>query len=600
MLNFLPGYVLILLTVLFFLGFPRKTKKYDNVSVVIPAFNEEKSIEHVISVVKSISSINQIIVVDDGSTDNTYDIVSRIPGVLLLKHKRNKGKGSAMNTGLKRVDNDVILFLDADLCEINQKQVEAIINPILEGVADVTKTKFKRAAGRVTELTAKPLLQFFFPELGFDQPLSGQFATTKKFIDTIDLENDYGVDIGIILDAEAQGLKIVEVDIGSIVHDHSTLKELNHMANEVVRTIVDRAINYGRLTMVDDLGNSIRMEIMGLSLITFGIFGIFFIKFMNLIISLVIIAIGVIISIYYIARIVKMSIRVYRQSNLSSREMIVVFMKTHFPIVISIIILLFISASLLGSVNISENQISIEPISKNMVIPTSSHSNQSVDVRGPYIISNALENEQNLIRLPTSALNTLQANYGDYIYINDEKYQLEQSVNRENDLIRIPADAREALDVEPDTTIRDSDLKSEFEGSCIVHNINIDDMSNETINNITGVNLNTTNMSIGTYSTDESSVEMILTVYVNNTEIGKAAASVDMNNSYSIYINGIFEDSLRLNSTTNGSVFNMTYDNNTQVNVTLEPTNSSTNNRFANDESYVKFLNIHINDIGEN
>ena len=598
-MNFLPECVLILLTMLFFLGFGGKPKKYHNVSVIIPAFNEEKSIEHVINVVKSISSINQIIVVDDGSDDNTYDIVSHIPGVLLLHHKHNKGKGSAMNTGLKKVDNDVILFLDADLCEISKKQVEAIINPILNGDADITKTKFKRAAGRVTELTAKPLLQFFFPELGFDQPLSGQFATTKKFIDTIDLENDYGVDIGIILDAEAQGLKIVEVDIGSIVHDHSTLKELNLMANEVVRTIVDRAINYGRLTMVDDLGNSIRMEIMGLSLITFGIFGIFFIKFMNLIVSVAIIVIGLIISIYYIVRIIKMSIRVYRQSNLSSREMIVVFMKTHFPIIISIIILLFISASLLGSVSISSNQISIEPISKNMIIPTSSHSNQSVDIRGPYIISNALENEQNLIRLPTSALNTLQANYGDYIYINDERYQLDQSVNRENDLIRIPSDAREALDVEPDTTIRDSDLKSEFDGAYLVHNIDINDMSNETINNTTNVNLNTTNMSVGTYLTDDSTDEMVLTVYINNTEFVKTKASIEENATYSIYINGQIEDNLKINTTTNGSVFNMTYDNNTIVNVTMESTNSTSNVKFANDQSYVKFLNIHINDTSD-
>lgn len=596
MLNYLPEIVVILLAMLFFIHLPRKSKKYDSVSVVIPAFNEEATIKHVIETVRNVKSITQVIVVDDGSDDNTSSIVGKFSDVLLLSHRRNKGKGSAMNTGLKHVKNKVVLFLDADLSEITPSQVEAIITPIMEGRADVTKTKFKRSAGRVTELTAKPLLQFFFPELGFAQPLSGQFAATKSFLDNIDLENDYGVDIGIILDAEAQGMKIQEVDIGSIVHDHSTLQELNLMANEVVRTIVNRAINYGRLTMVDDLGNSIRMEIMGLSLITFGIFGIFFIKFMNLAISIVIIAIGIIISIYYILRIVRMSLRVYRQSNLSTRELLTVFMKTHFPIIISIIILLVLTFSVLGSVNITSNQISIEPVSKNMIIPTSSNSTQSVDVRGPYMLTNALENEENLIRLPNSALNTLGVQYGDYMYVNEQRYQLEQAVNRENDLIRIPKAAREALDVTPDTVIRDSDLKSVFEDAYLVRNIHLNDENLTNKNTTININTNTTNMSVGSYSIQNQTSEEILTVYVNNTEVGRCVAGIDENATYTVYINGVSQGNIKLNDSINGTVFNTMYDNNTVVNVTFEPSDGNTTMRFADDNSYVKFLNIHIND----
>ena len=244
-----------------------------------------------------------------------------------------------MKTGLKKVTNSIVLFLDADLSEINKYQVESIIQPILDGEADITKTKFKREAGRVTELTAKPLLNFFFPELNFDQPLSGQFAAIKSFLDNIDLEHDYGVDIGIVLDADAQGMRIEEVDIGNIVHEMSTLKELNIMANEVVRTIVDRAISYGRLTMVDDLGNAIRMEIMGLSLVTFGIFGIFFIKFMGTALSGIIILTGLLISLYYIFRIIRMSLKVYRQTKIPTIQIIKSFIHMHFPVVISIIIL---------------------------------------------------------------------------------------------------------------------------------------------------------------------------------------------------------------------------------------------------------------------
>ena len=594
MLQVIPIILIIIVSLLYFGD--KSSKVNDTVSVVIPAFNEEKSIKHVIDTVKQVKSITEIIVVDDGSTDKTYDIVSK-EDVVLIKHKINKGKGSAMKTGLKKVTNNIILFLDADLSEINKKQVESIIRPIIKGNADITKTKFKREAGRVTELTAKPLLQFFFPELSFEQPLSGQFAATKNFLDTIDLEKDYGVDIGIVLDADARGMRIHEVDIGNIVHEMSSLKELNLMANEVVRTIVDRAINYGRLTMVDDLGSSIRMEIMGLSLITLGIFGLFFIRFMTTWMSSFIIIIGLIISILYIIKIIKMSLRIYGQSKVSKKQIFKSFIHMHFPIVISIIILLLLTVSLVGSVTISSNQISIEPASKNLIISTSPEPHKGVDVRGPYTIENALENEEQLIRLPTSALSTLQSQYGDNIYINHEKYQLEQSLEGENDLIRMPELARSNLEVNPGDVIRDSDFKTKFENTQQVKNIKVDENTlDKNLNNTTiNVDINHTNASVGTEIKSQQLPEKILTVYVNDTEIGKILASVT-NTSYSIYLNEGYSDTIDLNSNTHGVIYNQTYKNST-IEVVLEDSGANTTTEFANDDSYVKFLNINIDNV---
>lgn len=594
MLQVIPIILIIIVSLLYFGD--KSSKVNDTVSVVIPAFNEEKSIKHVIDTVKQVKSITEIIVVDDGSTDKTYDIVSK-EDVVLIKHKINKGKGSAMKTGLKKVTNNIVLFLDADLSEINKKQVESIIRPIIKGNADITKTKFKREAGRVTELTAKPLLQFFFPELSFEQPLSGQFAATKNFLDTIDLEKDYGVDIGIVLDADARGMRIHEVDIGNIVHEMSSLKELNLMANEVVRTIVDRAINYGRLTMVDDLGSSIRMEIMGLSLITLGIFGLFFIRFMTTWMSSFIILIGLIISILYIIKIIKMSLRIYGQSKVSKKQIFKSFIHMHFPIVISIIILLLLTVSLVGSVTISSNQISIEPASKNLIISTSPEPHKGVDVRGPYTIENALENEEQLIRLPTSALSTLQSQYGDNIYINHEKYQLEQSLEGENDLIRMPELARSNLEVNPGDVIRDSDFKTKFENTQQVKNIKVDENTlDKNLNNTTiNVDINHTNASVGTEIKSQQLPEKILTVYVNDTEIGKVLASVT-NTSYSIYLNEGYSDTIDLNSNTHGVIYNQTYKNST-IEVVLEDSGANTTTEFANDDSYVKFLNINIDNV---
>lgn len=592
MFQILPWIMLVLVSLLFF----NNSNKYLNktVSVVIPAFNEEKSIAHVLETVQKISTITQVIVVDDGSTDNTSKIVSKFTDVILLKHEKNRGKGSAMKTGLKKVTNDIVLFLDADLSEINEYQIKSIIKPILEGNADITKTKFKREAGRVTELTAKPLLQFFFPELNFDQPLSGQFAAKKSFLDKIDLEHDYGVDIGIVLDADAQGMRIEEVDIGNIVHEMSTLQELNLMANEVVRTIVDRAINYGRLTLVDDLGNAIRMEIMGLSLVTFGIFGLFFIKYMGSVISALVILIGLIISIFYIFKIIRMSIRMYKQTKIPTLQIFKSFIRMHFPVVISVIILLLIVVSLLGSVNISPNEISIEPASKNLVISTVSQPSSSVDVRGPYIVESALENEQHLIRLPNSALNTLQAQYGDLIYIDGTSYQLEQAVNNENDLIRIPSDARKVLDVNLETVVRDRDLRGLFENAYMVRNIHKDDVANiEADGNQTKLDIiNETTVNVASQISTESRPAKVLSVYVNNTKVAQVTGSFE-EGSYLFSMNNVTWNEFYLNSSSAGLIFNDTY-NGYDVKVLLESNDGNSTNLFADSSSSLRFLNIDI------
>ncbi|MGZ7046856.1 MAG: glycosyltransferase, partial [Methanobacterium sp.] len=229
-----------------------------SVSIVIPAYNESSSVGNIIKIVKKLDIVNEVIVVDDGSTDDTAAIAEK-EGAIVIKHATNSGKGAALNTGFKNSKGDIVAFIDADLKNLTSDQVVKIIEPILDGKADITKTKFKRKAGRVTELTAKPLLKFFFPELNYEQPLSGQFAALRSFLNKIKFEEDYGVDVGIVLDADVRGVRIREVDIGKIEHKHSPIKGLNIMANQVVRTIVDRAIEYGRVSMVDTLGKYIRM-----------------------------------------------------------------------------------------------------------------------------------------------------------------------------------------------------------------------------------------------------------------------------------------------------------------------------------------------------
>src|SRR5574342_243674 len=99
-------------------------------SIIIPAFNEESSIEEVIDRVKAVKLNKEIIVVDDGSTDSTYNLLKKIADIKLLKHSVNKGKGAAIRTALDHATGDFIIIQDADL-EYHPKEYPKLLEPIL-------------------------------------------------------------------------------------------------------------------------------------------------------------------------------------------------------------------------------------------------------------------------------------------------------------------------------------------------------------------------------------------------------------------------------------------------------------------------------------
>ena len=222
-------------------------RKNLRVSVIIPAFNEQDSLENVIRAAAKRKEVDEIIVVDDGSTDATAD-VARGCGATVVAVDRNRGKGHAIKLGAGRATGEILLFLDADLKNLDAGKIKSLVEPF-KHMADFVKTRFDRNAGRVTLLTAKPLLEHFFPEiaLGFEQPLSGQFGIKKELLDRMSLEGDYGVDIGILIDAVMMGAKTEEVYFGYIEHKEKDLESLDLMAKQVARVILDRASKYRRL-----------------------------------------------------------------------------------------------------------------------------------------------------------------------------------------------------------------------------------------------------------------------------------------------------------------------------------------------------------------
>lgn len=213
------------------------------VTVIIPAFNEEKNLGQVIKDIKNDEILDEIIVVDNASTDSTAQVAKQFGAKVVFCE--NKGKGYAMEKGLKEAKNEIIVFLDADVKNYDKNVLGILANPIIKQEADFVKSTFNRKeGGKVTELVTKPMLNILYPNMyKFAEPLSGMIAGRKSILEKIEFEKDYGVDIGILLDIIDMGKTIQEVNIGTIEnlsHICKTTERMQKMSTEIMQAILKR------------------------------------------------------------------------------------------------------------------------------------------------------------------------------------------------------------------------------------------------------------------------------------------------------------------------------------------------------------------------
>ncbi|MGY1822016.1 glucosyl-3-phosphoglycerate synthase [Geodermatophilus sp. SYSU D00079] len=257
-----------------------KRRGQHRVSVVLPARDEEATVGRLVTDLREhwvlgTPLIDELLVVDSDSTDATAR-VARAAGAdvvasaeVLPGHGTRPGKGEALWKSLAATTGDLVVFLDADLLGDVTHYVPGLLAPLLtDPQVDYVKGCYTRplevdggtvpaGGGRVTELTARPLLNALWPELaGFVQPLGGEYAGRRSVLERVPFVSGYGVEVGLLVDLLAlAGLgALAQVDLGVRRHTSQSQEALGRMAGQVVSTVLSRAGQRGGASLRDDAG----------------------------------------------------------------------------------------------------------------------------------------------------------------------------------------------------------------------------------------------------------------------------------------------------------------------------------------------------------
>jgi glucosyl-3-phosphoglycerate synthase len=257
-----------------------KTKKNLKISLCLPTLNEEETIAKEIIILKSelmtrYPLLDEIVVVDSGSTDKTIEIARTYGADVyeateILPHlEQFKGKGENLWKALYITKGDIIVYLDADIKNIHHRFAYGLIGPLLlydhvkfakafyDRPISIGKNKIRpTGGGRVTELVIRPLFSLFFPELTqLLQPLSGEYAGFREIFERIPFPIGYGVETSMNMDIyEKWGLDVMaQVDLDRRIHHNQDTKALGRMAFAILKTFINRKVRLGIIDLKYEL-----------------------------------------------------------------------------------------------------------------------------------------------------------------------------------------------------------------------------------------------------------------------------------------------------------------------------------------------------------
>ena len=262
-----------------------KDKQGSTISLALPALDEEKTVGKVIATIKKalmddVPLLDEIVLIDSNSSDHTREIAGEldipvyIHQQLLPKLGAREGKGEALWKSLLVTKGDIIAWIDTDIVNIHPRFVYGIIGPLLLNRSiQFTKGFYRRplrvngkvqagGGGRVTELTARPLLNLFYPELsGVIQPLSGEYAGRRESLEKAIFFSGYGVEIGLLIDIfEGNGLRsIAQVDLLERIHHNQELEALGKMSFAIIQTVLRKLENRYERAIIEDVNKTMKL-----------------------------------------------------------------------------------------------------------------------------------------------------------------------------------------------------------------------------------------------------------------------------------------------------------------------------------------------------
>jgi glucosyl-3-phosphoglycerate synthase len=262
-----------------------KEKNALTISLALPSLNEEETVAKVIQVLKKnlmddFHLLDEIVLIDSNSSDRTREIALE-QGIPVYIHQEllpdmevHSGKGEGLWKSLLVTRGDIVAWIDTDIVNIHPRFLYGILGPLLLAPhIQFVKGFYRRplkagnklqegAGGRVTELTARPMLNLFYPELsGVVQPLAGEYAARRSFLEQVPFFSTYGVETGLLIDAfEMYGLSaIAQVDLLERIHHNQSLEALSKMSFVILQTFLRKLEKRYGQKMVEDVNKTMKL-----------------------------------------------------------------------------------------------------------------------------------------------------------------------------------------------------------------------------------------------------------------------------------------------------------------------------------------------------
>lgn len=262
-----------------------KKKRGLKISVALPALNEQQTVGRVIhtireALIERVPLVDELVLVDSASTDRTREIAGdlrvsvHVHQEVLPELGARRGKGEALWKSLYVTSGDIVIWVDTDIVNFHPRFVYGLLGPLItHPEIQFVKGFYRRplkvdnklqagGGGRVTELTARPLLNLFFPELsGIIQPLSGEYGGRRSALEQMPFSSGYGVEIGLVIDIfEKYGLEaIAQVDLQERIHHNQPLESLSKMSFAIIQTVMRRMEKRYGIKMLEDVNKTMKL-----------------------------------------------------------------------------------------------------------------------------------------------------------------------------------------------------------------------------------------------------------------------------------------------------------------------------------------------------